>query len=426
MRVVIMASGRSNRLQPIPDKVALKFLGRTLLEYQVQQLLNHGLTELFIIYGTHNQETIESICQKLPIAPTLIQQSPDQFGMSGAIIALAQNYPDQKPFLLMGNNDIISDAGLQAIQEAMTATPDQAFLLAKTVKEYFPGGYLEITNDQISRIIEKPAPGNEPSNMINLVYHYHTNPTALFQAVKDGKNDDHYEQGLQELFDQGANYKALTYNGPWQTIKYPWQIHDMALSIFQKISPQIDSSVEIAPTAIIEGPVSIGPNTKVLHNAVIKGPTAIGANCVIANNCLVRESFIGDNCTIGFGSEVARSYLQDDVWLHNNYIGDSIIGNNVAFGAGSCTGNFRLDEQTISVNIKGEPVDSGQTKLGLITGDNIRCGIQTCFMPGTKVGSNSMIGANLTIAEDIPDHSFVKGETKLIIKPNTKQILKRS
>lgn len=43
----------------------------------------------------------------------------------------------------------------------------------------------------------------------------------------------------------------------------------------------IDSTAEIGPYVVIDGPVSIGPRTRVLSHAVVNGHTAIGADNVI-------------------------------------------------------------------------------------------------------------------------------------------------
>jgi len=431
MRAVILASGRSQRLQPVPDKILLEFCGQTLLEQQVQQLVNQGIDELVMIYGDHNSESIQQIADKLTLKPKLVAQADLELGMAGAVQSLAHQYKDNKPFLLVSSNDLIADTGLAALKSAIDANVSTSYLLAKEVSEYFPGGYLKIDADKkINTIIEKPGENNEPSNLVNLVYHYHHNPKALFAkvdaSVKNGSaNDDLYEQALDALF-QTENYYAIGSSGPWFTIKYPWHIYPMAKHIFSRYEPKIDPDAQIAATAVIEGPVIICKGVKVLHNAMIKGPAYIGPNTIIANNSLVRDSFIGANCVIGFNSEIARSYIQNDVWTHTNYVGDSVIGNNVSFGAGSVTGNLRLDEEVISMNVQGEKIDTKLIKLGTVTGNNIRIGVGTCLMPGITIGSDCMIGSNLTIDQDIPNNSFVKGENTLAIKENTKTISVRN
>jgi bifunctional UDP-N-acetylglucosamine pyrophosphorylase/glucosamine-1-phosphate N-acetyltransferase len=70
------------------------------------------------------------------------------------------------------------------------------------------------------------------------------------------------------------------------------------------------------------------------------------------------------------------------------------------------------------VNIQGEKIDSGRNKFGLFTGDHVRCGINTSFMPGIKLGNNAFIGAGITVAQDVPDNMFVYAKTELIMKEN--------
>ena len=65
------------------------------------------------------------------------------------------------------------------------------------------------------------------------------------------------------------------------------------------------------------------------------------------------------------------------------------------------------------MNIQGEKLSSGRNKFGLVTGNDVRCGVNTSFMPGVKVGRNVCIGAGLVIEEDLEDGVFVRGEVDL-------------
>lgn len=429
MRVVILASGQSNRLKPLTAKTLLTFFGKTIIEIQTQQLLNHGLSELIIMYSKHNYEGLKELAKKLPLPPTLIEQKPDYPGIAGALHCLAQEYTDDKPFLLVSSNDVIADSGMKLMQNHITEAPEKSFIMAQQVSKYFPGGYIQLDESgNVETIVEKPGPGNEPSDLINLIYHYHSDPAQLFKLIDteftSGRalENDQYEPVLQILFQKGQKYQALAYKGPWHAIKFPWHVLEMADYLFTKIPHQISSKAKIASTAIIEGPVFIGDGAQILHNTVIKGPAYIGENTIVADNCLVRNSYIANDCVIGFNTEVARSFIQEKVNTHKNYIGDSIIGKNVNFGGGSITGNFRLDAQEISINIKGKKQGTGRKKFGVITGNNIRIGINTSFMPGVKIGHNTMIGAHALINQDIPDGSYVRSLSNFEITKNTRAI----
>ena len=125
---------------------------------------------------------------------------------------------------------------------------------------------------------------------------------------------------------------------------------------------------------------------------------------------------------IGFASEVARSFLGHDVWTHSNYVGDSVIGNNVSFGAGCVTGNLRLDEKNVLVDYDGKKLDTQTTKFGIVVGDNVRFRVNASIMPGVKIGGGSFIGAGIVVAQNIPEKSFVRGDWDLKISENRSSV----
>lgn len=437
MKVVFLASGRSLRMKPIPDKNFLKFFGKPLCSRQLKILARASFKEILVIGGRHNLKALQSLIKSLArekefknVKLDVGEQEDLSLGMAGAILSAASWIADE-PFLLVSSNDIVDQSAYDLIYSK--SKKGDGLLLAYKVKKYFPGGYLKMNeSNRIQKIVEKPQHGKEPSSFVNVVVHYHPYAKLFVEIleeelkVKNGK-DDIYERALQKIFDRGIIYRAQKFAGFWQPIKYPWHVLDLMNSVLEKAAiRRKGKEVEIAKTARIHGKVYMEDGVKVLDNAVIQGPAYIGKNTVIATNALVRNSHIGDACVIGFGSEIARSFIGDNVWTHANYIGDSVIGNDVSFGSGSATGNLRLDEKNIAMNIKDERVDSGINKLGLITGDHIRVGVNTSFMPGVKVGSDSFIGAGIVVAQDIPDKSFVKGDFALKITENREKITPRN
>ena len=152
----------------------------------------------------------------------------------------------------------------------------------------------------------------------------------------------------------------------------------------------------------------MGKNVKIAKTAKIEGPCFIGDNTIIGDFALVRQSHIGKNCLIGAYSEVTRSYLGNNVFLHRNYIGDSVLADNVLFGAGAVTANFRFDQQTIKSQINGKKLDTNLTKLGAIIGEGAKIGVNSTLLPGIKIGSKTYIAPGHTISEDVKDKMFVR------------------
>lgn len=432
MKVVLLAAGRSFRMAPIADKNFLKFFSKPLLWHQLMALEMASCKEVLVLGGKHNIAKIKRLSVEFKIKITVREQKDLELGMAGAMLA-AESFIKGDSFAVVSSNDIVDFEAVKRFFSHAAKKPTEGLLLAKKVNDYFPGGYLKINPKGIvTRIVEKPLPGKEPSKLVTIVFHYHPNSKMFFETLKKvavSKIDDRYERAMQSVFESrtrghAPQYRAMPFSGFWQPIKYPWHIlslMDYFLKSFIGYS-RPRKNVVIAKSATISGDVYLAEGVRVLDNAVIQGPAYIGKNTMIATNALVRQSHIGENCVIGFGSEVARSYVGDNVWTHTNYIGDSIIGNDVSFGAGTVIGNLRLDEKSIKVKIsktwngkvEETSVDSGLTKLGLITGDHIRVGINTSFMPGVKVGSNSFVGAGIVVAHDVPEGSFVRGKWELV------------
>ena len=449
-KVIILAAGQSKRMDPLPDKNFIEFCGKPLLAWQIEQLVAAGFSDIAVIGGRHNLDDLAKIDVRLKKPFAILEQKKLEEGMAGAVLS-AEKWIGDDAFLVVSSNDVVESSIFALLKSAIKnseksgmkigagtgSQKSSGFLLAKKVTSYFPGGYLKIVKNgsqkgKIEGIVEKPGAGKEPSDLVNLVFHYHNEPKKLFAALKKVKTsrDDKYEVALDSLIQGGAKFFALPYDGEWQAVKYPWHLISVWQAIFEKLvhdlgikKPRISKKAVVAKSAIIRGAVIIEDGVKVFDHAVIQGPAYIGKNCIIANNSLVRESHLGEGSVAGFGTEIARSFLGNGVWTHTNYVGDSVIGSNSSFGSGTVTGNLRLDEKNIAVNVgnSDEPtrVDCGTNKLGAIIGENVRVGINVSLMPGVRVGNNCFIGAGITVWQDIPDNKFVYGKWELAMKDNT-------
>jgi len=442
MKVIVLAAGRSKRMKPIEDKNFLNFIGQPLISWQLNFLWKAGFKEIILVGGEHNLERLKALDNDMPIQIDVVEQENLDEGMRGAVLA-CEKLIGGEPILVFSSNDVVDGEAFEVMKNAITENEKtggnltrggkrddkldvvDGFMLAKKVDSYFPGGYLELDTDgNVTRIVEKPKPGEEPSDLVNLVVHYFKDSKKLIKALKEAesKKDDLYEVAVDMMIQSGAKIKAIEYNGFWQALKYPWHTHDIFKFLLKTAlngkDMKVADNARIAKNAIVDGAVVIDDGATLMDGAIVKGPAYIGRGTIVAMNSLVRDSNVGEKCVIGFSSEVARSHLGDNVWTHSNYIGDSVIGSDISFGAGTVVGNLRLDEGIISVRDGENKISTETNKFGIITGDHIRVGVNTSFMPGTKIGSGTYIGAGIVVAEDIPENSFVKGDWKLKITEN--------
>ncbi len=442
MKIVILAGGKSERIKPFHEKPLLKFCGKTLIRHQLEILYEAGGRDFLIIGSEKNQVQLRAEAEKFALEEQGVRvdfavQTIDD-GSAGALksVDTPKFYSDGRDqgVLIVSSNDILELTAYTALLNVVEKYPDRSVIVGQQVKSYFPGGYLMInSNDELLKIVEKPGPGNEPSDLINIVVHYHPSAVKLMEFVGKAvsQTDDIYETALDDMIDAGHRIMVAHYSGKWQPVKYPWHIYDAAKMLFEKEVRGrvrmgrllVAGDLEKASSAVIKGEVIIEEGVKIFENAVVAGPAYIGPGAVVANNALVRESFIGEGSVAGFTTEIARSFLGDRVWTHSNYIGDSVIGSNVSFGAGTVTGNLRLDEANVKIFIKDQKVDSGRQKIGLLAGDDIRVGINVSFIPGVKIGSGSMIGAGLIVSRDIEEKKFVSVENgDILVKENLMEI----
>lgn len=424
MKVLMLAAGRSKRMKPIADKNFLNFLGKPLIQHQLEILKKAGLNEVIIVGGNHNLERIKKLGEGLKMKIRICEQKNLDLGMCGAVVA-AKNLIGNEPIMVLSSNDIVEVKAFKIIQQAAAKGQAESYLLGKKVVEYFPGGYLKTDKGgYIQNIVEKPEPGKEPSDLVNLVVHIHKNPARLIKYLQkvQSEKDDRYEQALAAMIKDGVKMQAVAYDGFWQPLKFPWHVHKVFHYLFNLAEKKIAKSARISKNAVLNGEVIIGENARIFDGAFINGPCYIGDDSIVATNALARDSNIGSNCVVGFSTEVARSCLGNEVWTHSNYIGDSVIGNNVSFGAGTVTGNLRLDERNVRVYFEGKKIDAHTNKFGAVIGDNVRVGVNTSLMPGVKIGSGSFIGAGIVVPEDVPENSFVRGEWKLKVSENREDI----
>ncbi len=160
----------------------------------------------------------------------------------------------------------------------------------------------------------------------------------------------------------------------------------------------------------------IHKNAQIDKSANIEGLALIGAGSEIRDNALIRKGvIIGNNCKIGHATEIKHSIIMDNTSAgHFNYIGDSIVGSHVNFGAGAILANLKSGSKnkTISIDFFGEKVSTNLEKLGSIIADNVKIGSNAVLNPGTVIGQNSIIYPLTNIRGFIPENKIVKNNLK--------------
>ena len=397
-----------------------KLLGKPLIHHVIDVLKEAKLKDYIIVVGHHGEQIKNYLKDGSELGVNIQYTTQNQsLGMADALKTTEKL--TENNFFVVNADDIFEASLIKQMYRKFKETEVEIVLSSKPVRETWKFGIIRVNDDQVTDFVEKPPRGNEPSNLAVVGVYILTK--KIFDYYRKIPVSDHqYEDAILNFIQNKNLVKAVSYDGFFAGYKYPWDLfainkHLMDTKLSESI---IKEDVNISERATVEGKVWLEKGIKVFEGACIRGPCYIGENSVVGGNSLVRDySSLGRKCVVGFSTEIKHSLIGDDCWFHINYIGDSIIGNNCLFGAGTITANYRFDESNIKVQIGKNRINSNTNKLGAIIGDNCKTGINTCLEPGIKVGPQSMVGPSVNLQEDLkPGKIILVNRNSYIIKDN--------
>lgn len=182
---------------------------------------------------------------------------------------------------------------------------------------------------------------------------------------------------------------------------------------------RLESRGEISTGAyFIEGGELIAGAGSIVEPGVrIKGKVIIGADTkIMSGTFLIGSTIIGSGCTIN--GEVDNSIILDNIKSNHrgNYIGHSIIGNEVGIAANTVLSNRKVNRTEIMIKDGQKKIPTGYYFFSSVIGDRSRTGCNISLGPGALVGQDcwvlSSVGSII-----IPSKHLVKSRTKLEFKP---------
>lgn len=416
MQAVLWAAGESSRFWPLSEgshKSLFKLMGRPLIGWTIEGLKKAGLEEIIIIQSPNRAIEHELNGSQHGVKLRYVIQ-PEPKGMGDALLRAEDFIKDR--FFALHAHHFDADHLINAMLAKADSSGAELVLAGQETNTPWEYGVLELKEDRAIGLIEKPQKGREPSR-IRLIGIYLL-PRNFFDALRKVRAHMYaYEDALQ-LFMQENDVRVVITDRETASLKYPWDlfaVSNMLMDAFldDKISP----TAQISKSAIIEGKVHIGDNTRIYENAVIKGPCYIGDNCTIGTHALIRDyTDLEDGVLIGAHAEVARSIFQEGCTTHSGYFGDSIFGKNCKIGAGTITANVRIDRGEVKPIVKNKRVETGLKHLGTIVGDNTRIGIGAMLMPGVLIGRNCDIGPGTLVKENIDSDTLYYSRYKGVAK----------
>ena len=344
--IVVFVSQKIKTLYPITDKrpVALQIIaGKRIIEWHHILTKKFGATKLLLLCDKNDRKLmyeyldnyVETSAPDNEIGPFTIIDYDSEKGISSDLITrLVSNYLT-KYSIWLDSNVIFS----------------QKFYKKFIDKAFGSGKYALISHDQNGDFKESLGIG-----FFDLKF--------LEQSLEKAKNVNDIYSLIRKRVASGTSGMEYTDDMHFWQIKYPWEVLDANQELIKSITGKISGKIEKGATIL--GEVVIGKGARIRAGSYLEGPLVVGEDCDIGPNCFLRKGVsLGKKVRIGNGCELKNTVVDFDTHIaHLSYVGDSIIGEKCNFGAGTITGNLRIDDQMIKSQVDSDVVSTGRRKIG--------------------------------------------------------------
>ncbi|MDG5775761.1 bifunctional sugar-1-phosphate nucleotidylyltransferase/acetyltransferase [Haloarculaceae archaeon H-GB2-1] len=389
MQAVILAAGEGTRMRPLTDatpKPMLPVADRPLAAHTADAAVEAGVDELILVVGYEQDLVREFFGAEYRGVPVSYAVQDEQLGTAHAV-RMARDHLEGD-FVVLNGDDLYDTGGLAALFETSPS------IGAYPVDDPRPFGVFETNGDAVTSIVEKPD--DPPSNLVNVgAYHFPAEAREWLDVEMSERGEYEITDVLARVIDE---YEVETVDiDRWLGVGRPWELLEANEWKLGELDRRIDGDVrgdaELRGTVVVEEGATIEPGV------VVEGPVLVRSGASVGPNAYVRgATMLGADTHVGHGVEVKNSVVRAGSNVpHVTYCGDSVLGQDVNLGAGTQVANLRHDEESVQFTVKGDRVDTGRRKFGVVAGDGAKTAINTSLSPGVKLSS----GATTTPGESV-------------------------
>ncbi len=306
MKAIIPVAGAGSKLRPqhySQPKALIPLAGKNVLSILIDQLKTAGITEFIFIVGYLGDKIEDYVKNKYPDLKAHYVHQVDRQGV-GHAIRLTRNLVNQDEVMVV-LGDTICEYDVQEVMDS-----PYSMIGVKKVDDPRDFGVAEIEEDGfISHVVEKP---HIPKSNMALVGVYKIKESEqMFQCLENNIRQglrSHGEYSLTDALDcmiqMGAKFKSFKVESWFDCGRKETMLESNAV-LLKKFAPQIVNET--------------------YENTVIIPPVCIGKGCVIKN------SIIGPNVSIGEDTHIDYSIVKNSIVgsfskLFDIVLDDSIIG----------------------------------------------------------------------------------------------------
>lgn len=285
MHAVVLVGGFGTRLRPLTfsvPKPLLPVANVRQLEHLIARLGAAGVTNVALALGFKPEPFFDAfpdgVCAGVALHYAV---EPEPLDTAGAIAFAARDAGINDTFVVM-NGDILCDVDVASLIEFHRARGAEGTLHLTPVDDPSQYGVVE-TDDQgwVKRFVEKPAPGDTDSRVINAGT-YVLEPSVLKRMPINQKLS--IERVVFPAMVADGTLAAMATDDYWIDTGRPETYLQANLDLIDGTRNTILSSV--GPQAQID------PSASIVHSVIGEGAT-IGAGCVVSDSVVLPGASIG-------------------------------------------------------------------------------------------------------------------------------------
>ena len=307
MKAVILAAGRGTRLSPVTDdrsKAMVPILGRPLVDRVVETLAVNGLRDLVMVVGPDDDEIQRFFTSETSLDVTVqfvVQE--ERLGMAHAL-GLAASMIDG-PFVLSACDSLKPVEHIAALLHAGSQADGALSLMDVPLERVSTAAPVEMDEDcVISRIVEKPAPEDAPSNTVSLPLYLLPQRALELLAVQGPSARGEYElqDAIQALIDEGSRVVGVKTASRLQ-VSTPEDLLDLNLRFLGE-SPGGPMPETVPEGTDVQGPVWIDDGVILGSNCRIGPDVVLERGCVLGSGVQITRSMVLRNALVPGGLEI--------------------------------------------------------------------------------------------------------------------------
>jgi NDP-sugar pyrophosphorylase family protein len=316
VKAIVLVGGEGTRLRPLTyttPKQMLPVGRRPMIERVLDWLAGHGVDEAVLSLGYRPDAFLKAYPEGEACGVRLqyaVEDSP--LDTAGAIRFAALEGGVEGTFLVV-NGDVITDLDVTALVRFHRDREAEATIALTPVAD--PSAFGVVPTDDEGRVIdfiEKPAPGDAPTNFINAGTY--VLERSVLSRIPGGRRVSIERETFPALVAEGALY-ALGSDARWADASTPGTFLAANLAYAPSgpraegvVDSVIGDDVTISSGAVIERSVlmdgvTVGPRARVTES-IIGASARIGADATVAG-----LSVIGDGYVVEAGAELSEARL---------------------------------------------------------------------------------------------------------------------